>query len=200
MMSDSGIDSNWSDPFENLSTAGYEYSWDGDRRRHGLDNIYPLPNDDKEIIRLDNLHYMFYTHHGMRNVLVPIQKPRHILDLGTGSGRWVCEVAAQFPMANVIGQDLVPANPLYEVPTNAEFTVADFNDGLIKLYPEESFDLIHSRYGPWDLSVDNVKGNYGGLEERPMAIFDDRMLSSSCPWWLHPVYGVQRFSILFRWK
>jgi len=117
-----------------------------DSRYHGLDNIYPLPNDTKEIIRLDDLHYMFYVHHGFRNVIPRISRhPHQILDLGTGSGRWVCEVAAQFPTARVVGLDLVPANPLYELSHNMEFNVADFNDGLVKLYPDTHFDLVHSR-------------------------------------------------------
>ena len=117
-----------------------------DCRKHGLDSMYPLPHDTTEICRLNDMHYMFWVHQGHRNIIAPIDpKPQQILDLGTGSGRWVCEVAVEQPTARVIGLDLVPVDPLEEVAYNCEFNVADFNDGLVKLYGIDSMDLVHSR-------------------------------------------------------
>lgn len=90
---------------------------------------------------------MLWVHQGYRNILAPIDpKPQKILDLGTGSGRWVCEVAVEQPTARVVGLDLVPVDPLEEVAHNCTFDVADFNNGLVKLYPDYSIDLVHSRY------------------------------------------------------
>lgn len=58
-------------------------------RCHGVvGNPYFLPNDDEEMIRLDELHFVLrkiYKH----NVLAPIgrlSKSAKILDMGTGSG------------------------------------------------------------------------------------------------------------------
>jgi hypothetical protein len=48
-----------------------------------------------------------------------------ILHVGTGSGRWPIEVAAEFENATVTGMDLYPVNPLYEIPENCEFIVGD---------------------------------------------------------------------------
>jgi hypothetical protein len=75
-----------------------------DRRYHGIEgNRYPLPNDEEEIIRLENLHYMFRGLLG-RNILAPISaRPSGILDVGTGSGRWVVDVATEFNTARVTG-------------------------------------------------------------------------------------------------
>ena len=115
-------------------------------RFHGTDNRYPLPNDSEEIVRLDELHYMYRGFLG-RNVLAPIshtKRPTNILDIGTGSGRWPIEVATEFENATVTGMDLSPTEPLYEAPENCEFIVADLTEGLG--FNDESLDLVHSRY------------------------------------------------------
>jgi ubiquinone/menaquinone biosynthesis C-methylase UbiE len=79
-----------------------------------------------------------------RNVLAPIgPRPKLIVDVGTGSGRWVIEVANQYESATVIGLDLSPAEPLYEIPDNAEFLVGDLTQGLD--FDDGSLDLVHSR-------------------------------------------------------
>lgn len=55
---------------------------------HGIEtNPYPLPNDDEEIVRLDELQFVISGFFG-HNILAPITRnPTAILDLGTGSGR-----------------------------------------------------------------------------------------------------------------
>ena len=52
------------------------------------DNPYPLPNDEEEIVRLDELQFVVRGLYGA-NVLAPIS-PRAtlIVDVGTGSGRY----------------------------------------------------------------------------------------------------------------
>ena len=76
-------------------------------RRHIAGVPYALPKDDAEINRLDFQHYMLrYALRG--NYLAPIDQPRDILDVGSGSGRWTQEMALAFPHANVVGLDLLP--------------------------------------------------------------------------------------------
>ena len=58
-----------------------------------------------------------------RNVLGPISSRATILDVGTGSGRWVVEVAHEFENAMVTRMDLSPAIPQYEITENVEFIV-----------------------------------------------------------------------------
>jgi len=44
--------------------------------------------------------------------LAPLKKePRHILDLGTGTGIWATEYALEHPTTTVIGSDLSPIQP-----------------------------------------------------------------------------------------
>jgi len=135
-----------SSDFESISST-YIHEWRGNRRCHGVvGNPYFLPNDDEEMIRLDELHFVLrkiYKH----NVLAPIgrlSKSAKILDMGTGSGRWAIEVADQFPTAEVYGVDLSPTQPT-DVPENCEFCVGDFTELEDLDFAEASFDLVHSR-------------------------------------------------------
>ncbi|KAM3087447.1 hypothetical protein ACMFMG_001534 [Clarireedia jacksonii] len=67
------------------------------------------------------------------------KKEYHVLDIGTGTGKWAIEFAMEHPNAKVIGTDLSLMN--YEsLPDNCEFIVADAED------PWEfshKFDFIH---------------------------------------------------------
>src|SRR5260221_6078075 len=77
----------------------------GRRRAAGV--RYMFPADTQEINRLDFQHYLL--RHAFRgNYAAPIGLPESILDVGTGTGRWAREMAAQFPSANVVGFDIVP--------------------------------------------------------------------------------------------
>lgn len=81
------------------------------------------------------------------NVVAPINpEPTAILDVGTGSGRWVIEVADEFETATVTGMDLSPAAPLFEFTDNSEFIVGDLTEGLP--FDDACLDLVHSRYSP----------------------------------------------------
>ena len=62
--------------------------------------------------------------------------------MGTGSGRWVIEVADDYPTAHVIGVDLSPIQPT-DVPTNAEFILMDLTQGLE--FDDGTTDLVQSR-------------------------------------------------------
>jgi ubiquinone/menaquinone biosynthesis C-methylase UbiE len=78
------------------------------------------------------------------NIVAPIQKkPTQIIDVGTGMGGWVIEVAESYGCATVLGIDLSPIQPGV-VPENAQFVVMDLNDGLD--FDDGSTDLVHSRY------------------------------------------------------
>jgi len=114
-------------------------------RFHGIiTNVYNLPNDDHEIDRLDKLHFVMKSI--LRsNIIVPVPpNPTMMLDVGTGPGHWVIEVADKYGSANVIGIDLSPIQP-EDVPPNAEFRVADLTEDMY-MFHDNSMDLVHSRY------------------------------------------------------
>ena len=125
-------------------------------RQHGVeDNPYTLPNDEDEKERLDLLQYCCSTLMG-GNVIPPISsRPTQIgttipsyltglmaVDIGTGSGAWVIEVAHEYILTRVIGTDLSPIQ-LEDVPENVTFIVADLVKGLN--FAEGSTDLVNSR-------------------------------------------------------
>src|ERR1700736_2121942 len=102
-MTDSGVDTTLDSDMESVTSSMYAFRHDGrrrsifafpvaDRRYHAVEtNRYPLPNDEEETMRLDELHYLYRSLLG-GNVVVPIgRKASSILDVGTGSGRWAIE-------------------------------------------------------------------------------------------------------------
>ncbi|KAG8919177.1 hypothetical protein FRC00_011656, partial [Tulasnella sp. 408] len=67
------------------------------------------------------------------------------LDIGTGSGKWVTDMAKEFPHAEVVGLDLAPVNLSSEAPPNCRFIVGDCNTWLDDPSFESAFDMIHAR-------------------------------------------------------
>ncbi|KAG9098735.1 hypothetical protein FS749_003117 [Ceratobasidium sp. UAMH 11750] len=73
--------------------------------------------------------------------------PRNILDVASGSGQWVLEIAKEFPRAKVTGIDLSdPGLSQSEIPPNSVFVIGD----IIKPLPFEtaSFDVVQMRVVP----------------------------------------------------
>ncbi len=80
--------------------------------------------------------------HG-RLCLAPVDRPRKVLDLGSGSGLWTVDFARQWPDAEVIGIDLHQTPPPDNPPPNVKFLVADCEDTWAFGPP---FDYVHGRY------------------------------------------------------
>lgn len=53
---------------------------------------YPYPNDEQELDRLDLQHHMSKLVMGGKLYHVPLEDPKQILDIGTGSGIWPIEM------------------------------------------------------------------------------------------------------------
>lgn len=111
---------------------------------------YVLPADLEEMNRLDFQHYLLrQTFRG--NYATPIEQPRDILDVGTGTGLWAREMATLFPSARVVGLDVTvpPADERAEAggrevrPPNYSFVAGNVLEGLP--FPDASFDFVHMR-------------------------------------------------------
>lgn len=66
---------------------------------------YSVPIEAEVVSRADFLHVMLRAALGA-NHLAPVAAPAYILDVGCGSGRWVREMASEFPGARVVGLDI----------------------------------------------------------------------------------------------
>lgn len=95
-------------------------------------NAYGMPVDDDELDRLDLNHYKYTMIQGGQLFLAPVDDPKTILDLGTGTGIWAIEVADKLPSATVIGTDIAPVQPDW-IPPNASFQIGTpFPSSLVR--------------------------------------------------------------------
>jgi len=115
---------------------------------HGRSS-YPLPVDANEQRRYDGQHQLLRKLIGddfvgpVAEVLqcLPGEQQR-VLDLGTGTGRWVLDMADRFPHVRFNGLDIVPIMSRYP-PPNAVFEIHDLDERL--RYDDGSFSLVHAR-------------------------------------------------------
>ncbi|QRW19195.1 methyltransferase domain protein [Rhizoctonia solani] len=123
------------------------------RQFHKSQSGYGLPNDEREFRRL-NLQF---------RAIKLMAGPKDILDIASGSGLWVIELAHEFPQARVIGVDISsPGISNHDIPGNASFfrrhqyvlaTIVS-NSKLICIQAEgipfgdSSFDVVQMRIVP----------------------------------------------------
>jgi cyclopropane fatty-acyl-phospholipid synthase-like methyltransferase len=61
--------------------------------------------------------------------LAPIEDPRRVLDVGTGTGIWAIDFADIYPNTHITGADLSPIQPAH-VPPNVQFNLVNCSDVL----------------------------------------------------------------------
>ncbi|KAK7026026.1 hypothetical protein VNI00_015743 [Paramarasmius palmivorus] len=111
---------------------------------------YPLPVDTPEMSRVDVQHGILRDLIGenyvgpVLAVLAPENGRRKtVVDIGTGRGKWLIEMAAEFPHVDFIGLDIVPISPQYDLPANVLFEVHDINEQT--RFAAGSVDFFHAR-------------------------------------------------------
>ncbi|KAL5522734.1 hypothetical protein ACEPAG_8752 [Sanghuangporus baumii] len=151
-----------------MSVATLSRSLEGLRDVYGRgmnvrSDVYKLPADAEEHDRLTLQHriwklmlsgtglYPPEVENAIQRLLRPDRSSSEdgnasptVLDLGSGSGIWVAEMAAMYPHAKVVGIDL--AEPKLQksfFPPNCSFVTTDLTKGLDAY--RESFDLVHCR-------------------------------------------------------
>ncbi|KAL0952635.1 hypothetical protein HGRIS_006881 [Hohenbuehelia grisea] len=110
---------------------------------------YPLPVDGHEQQRLDAQHVALQRMLGgnyfgpVPAVLAPdANRQRLVLDLGSGTGKWVLEMANEFPHVSFHGLDIVPIATRYP-PNNVFFEVQDMNEPW--RWGDATVDIVHAR-------------------------------------------------------
>ncbi|KAH8114996.1 S-adenosyl-L-methionine-dependent methyltransferase [Phellopilus nigrolimitatus] len=146
---DSDSDNDSSDSVSSMSTDEIEeYFVEIHNRRfhsHGNGPLpYPLPVDELEGQRSDRVHELLKTLLHGRNYCGPVQNTLNTsdegrrvraLDICTGNGTWVDEMAAEFPHVKVYGLDI----------ENVQYEVHDINAEPLR-WAEGRFDLVHMRH------------------------------------------------------
>ncbi|EFH80508.1 class I SAM-dependent methyltransferase [Ktedonobacter racemifer] len=115
-------------------------------RRFRVDVPYLFPKDMPEYDRLTFQHYFLKTMLNNSNYAAPLEYPKRILDVGSGTGIWGREMAQTFPGAQVVGFDIEAQTPLshvLEIPSNCLFIQGDVLKGLP--FSDNDFDFTHQR-------------------------------------------------------
>lgn len=78
-----------------IGSEVFSFVYENGRRYHSYrEGIYMLPNDDREIERLDLYHHIFNVLLGGKLYVAPLgANIKRILDIGTGTGSWAIDMA-----------------------------------------------------------------------------------------------------------
>ncbi|KAK5657495.1 hypothetical protein OQA88_3067 [Cercophora sp. LCS_1] len=154
-----------------VTSSVLDYPSEHGRRYHAFrSGVYPLPNDELELDRLDLAHAVMVKTIDDRLFLAPIDpnKMDRILDIGTGTGIWSMAMGDEYPNPLILGNDLSAVQPTW-VPPNVKFEIDDVEDEWVHDAP---FDYIFCRYMAgcilnWPKLVNSVYANVkpGGWAE-----------------------------------
>ncbi|KAI5788353.1 S-adenosyl-L-methionine-dependent methyltransferase [Geopyxis carbonaria] len=124
------------------SNAPRAFRFENGRRYNAFrEGSYVFPNDEREQDRMAIMDQMMHLLFEGELYLSPLENPRRILDLGTGTGIWSSDMATKFPNARIIGTDLSPIQ--VPPPDNCIFEIEDANSDWV--YPANHFSMIHAR-------------------------------------------------------
>lgn len=138
---DSGYDEGYLST-ESVASSIFDYEQENGRTYHAFRRgKYVIPNDDREQERMDIHYHSIRLTLGEKHYIAPIERPRMILDIGTGTGIWAIDMADDNPHAQVVGTDLSPIQPT-AVPPNLEFQIMDADETWTF---NQQFDLVHTR-------------------------------------------------------
>ncbi|KAF7309180.1 Methyltransf-25 domain-containing protein [Mycena kentingensis (nom. inval.)] len=118
-----------------------------------VDLPYPLPCDTPEQQRLNVQHKVLFEILGAHyppdcpvpNLLAPDPaRTKVVLDLCTGTGKWVIDMARAFPHVSFRGLDIVPIAPQrYHDTPKIQFIIHDVNTQAP--WNSGTFDIVHAR-------------------------------------------------------
>ncbi|KAG6045980.1 hypothetical protein E4U33_001262, partial [Claviceps sp. LM78 group G4] len=116
------------------------------KSRQSGEKGYLLPVDDDEISRLDSQHKLYLTAMEGNLGCAPVEAPRQVLEVATGTGIWALEYATLNPTCHVVGTDISAIQCPHTRP-NLKFVLHDFEK---EAWPADDhgrdYDYIHFRY------------------------------------------------------
>ncbi|KAI0369527.1 S-adenosyl-L-methionine-dependent methyltransferase [Pilatotrama ljubarskyi] len=145
---------------------------------------YPLPVDAEEQRRQNGLNGLLRRLIGdfsvgpVRELLAfaPGER-RRVVDLGTGTGQWVLDMAREFPHVRFYGVDIVPIATRYP-PRNVNFEMYDIMEPL--RYGSGTIDMVHAR------SITMGIRDYRALLQEVARVLRHGGLFVSCEWGRYP--------------
>jgi len=105
------------------------------------------------------------------------RRARRALDLGTGTGKWVLEMAAEFPHVKFYGLDIVPIASRHP-PPNVWFEMQDVSEEL--RFNSAGVDLVHAR------SISMAVRDYPGMLREVGRVLRPGGLFLACEWGRYP--------------
>ncbi|RPD67938.1 S-adenosyl-L-methionine-dependent methyltransferase [Lentinus tigrinus ALCF2SS1-7] len=156
---------------------------------------YPLPVDAEEQqvsgtppdpdSRQNGLHQLLRRLLGGELAVGPVREvlaalpgeQRRVLDLGTGTGSWVLDMAREYPDVRFYGVDIVPIATRYP-PRNVLFEMHDIKEQF--RYDTGAIDMVHAR------SVTMAIRDYGALLPEIARVLRRGGLFVSCEWGRRP--------------
>ncbi|KAI8996294.1 S-adenosyl-L-methionine-dependent methyltransferase [Trametes punicea] len=159
---------------------GYFQERDGRLFHSHGSSPYPLPVDAEEHQRQNGLNGLLRSLIGypavgpVREVLAfALGEQKRVVDLGTGTGHWVLDMAREFPHVKFYGVDIVPIATRYP-PPNVIFEMHDIMEPF--RYASGTIDMVHAR------SITMAIRDYRALLQEVGRILRRGGLFVSCEW------------------
>ncbi|CAG8550474.1 14241_t:CDS:2 [Ambispora leptoticha] len=113
---------------------------------HNEEFLPYVPEKDSEVDRFQIIHHLtreIWNENYFSPMREALEHGIKVLDIGCGSGTWVCDMASDYRRSEITGIDKISIFPT-EKPFNVKFQTGNILDGLD--FPDESFHFIHIRF------------------------------------------------------